>query len=226
VDPQALIEKYGADTARFFMMFTSPPEQTLEWSDSGVEGSYRFLRRVWSFAQEHAATVRAASGAFGPADADLRREVHAVLRQASFDMERKQFNTVASAAMKLLNALQDGAGEASTAALREGLGVLLRVLYPVTPHLAHVLWTELGFGADITLAPWPEVDEAALVQDEIELVLQVNGKLRGSLTVARDAARDVIERAALENPNVLKFTNGSAPKKVVVVPGRLVNVVV
>ncbi len=226
VDPQALIEKYGADTARFFMMFTSPPEQTLEWSDSGVEGSYRFLRRVWSFAQEHAATVRAAGAVFGPADADLRREVHTVLRQASYDMERKQFNTVASAGMKLLNALQDGAGKVSAAAVREGLGVLLRVLYPVTPHLAHVLWSELGFGADITLAPWPVVDEAALVQDEIELVLQVNGKLRGSLTVARDAAREAIERAALENPNVLKFTNGAAPKKVVVVPGRLVNVVV
>ena len=226
VDPQALIEQYGADTARFFMMFTSPPEQTLEWSDSGVEGAYRFLRRVWSFAQEHAATVRAAAGAFEPRDAVLRREVHALLGQASYDMERKQFNTVASAGMKLLNALQESAAEASAAALREGLGVLLRVLYPVTPHLAHVLWTELGYGADITLSPWPQVDQAALVQDKIELVLQVNGKLRGSLLVARDAGREAIEHAALAHPGVLRFTNGAVPRKVVVVPGRLVNVVV
>ena len=226
VDPQALIEKYGADTARFFMMFTSPPEQTLEWSDGGVEGSYRFLRRLWTFAAEHAAKVGTATDAAPKGAGDLRRELHSVLKQATYDIERKQFNTVASAAMKLLNALQDGAKAATPEALREGLGILLRVIYPVTPHLSHVLWRDLGYGDDITLAPWPEVDAAALVQDEIELVLQVNGKLRGNLRVARDATRELIERLALENPNVLKFTEGAVPKKIVVVPGRLVNVVV
>ncbi|MCW5625146.1 MAG: leucine--tRNA ligase [Burkholderiales bacterium] len=227
VDPQALIEQYGADTARFFMMFTSPPEQTLEWSDSGVEGSYRFLRRVWVFAQEQSATIGAVAGTtFTAADATLRREVHTVLKQATYDMERKQFNTVASAGMKILNALQDAVGTASAAALREGTGILLRVLYPVTPHLTHVLWSELGFGSDITVAPWPDVDAAALDRSEIELVLQVNGKLRGSITVAKDATREAIEHLALENPNVQKFVDGQPVKKVVVVPGRLVNVVV
>lgn len=226
VDPQALIEQYGADTARFFMMFTSPPEQTLEWSDSGVEGSYRFLRRLWIFAQDNAGALRAASGAASKADAGLRREVHALLKQATYDVERKQFNTVASAAMKLLNALQDNAATGSAAALREGVGILLRVIYPITPHLSHVLWSDLGFGADITLAPWPEVDEKALIQDEIELVLQVNGKLRGNMTVAKDAAKEAIERLAMENPNVQKFVAGQAVKKVIVVPGKLVNVVV
>jgi len=226
VDPQALIEQYGADTARFFMMFTSPPEQTLEWSDSGVEGSYRFLRRLWIFAQENAVALRAAGGSASNADAGLRREVHALLKQATYDVERKQFNTVASAAMKLLNALQENAGRASTVALREGMGILLRVIYPITPHLSHVLWSDLGFGTDITLAPWPEVDEKALVRDEIDLVLQVNGKLRGNMTVAKDAAKEVIERLAMENANVQKFVAGQAVKKVIVVPGKLVNVVV
>ncbi len=226
VDPQALIEKYGADTARFFMMFTSPPEQTLEWSDGGVEGSYRFLRRLWTFAAEHAAVIGSASAMAPKHTGDLRRELHSVLKQATYDIERKHFNTVASAAMKLLNALQDGAKGATPEVLREGVGILLRVIYPVTPHLSHVLWRDLGYGEDITLAPWPEVDAAALVQDEIELVLQVNGKLRGNLRVARDATRELIERLALENPNVLKFTEGAVPKKIVVVPGRLVNVVV
>ena len=227
VDPQALIEKFGADTARFFMMFTSPPEQTLEWSDSGVEGSYRFLRRLWVFAQEKADVLRSGgANGYGPADGALRREVHTVLKQATYDMERKQFNTVASAAMKLLNALQEHAEKASTAALREGVGILLRVIYPVTPHLSHVLWSDLGYGADITVAPWPEVDEKALSRDEIELVLQVNGKLRGNITVAKDAAKDAIERLAIENPNVQKFVAGQPVKKVIVVPGKLVNVVV
>ncbi len=226
VDPQALIEQYGADTARFFMMFTSPPEQTLEWSDSGVEGSYRFLRRLWIFAQENAGLLRNASGGMSGADGGLRREIHALLKQATYDIERKQFNTVASAAMKLLNALQDHAGRASAAAMREGMGILLRVIYPVTPHLSHVLWSDLGYGADITVAPWPEVDEKALIQDEIELVLQVNGKLRGNMTVAKDAAKEAIERLAMENPNVQKFVAGQAVKKVIVVPGKLVNVVV
>ena len=225
VDPQALIEQYGADTARFFMMFTSPPEQTLEWSDGGVEGSYRFLRRLWNFATEHAGKLAHA----GPAPtgaSPLRRELHSVLRQATYDIERKQFNTVASAAMKLLNALQEAGGAAPPAALREGLGILLRVIYPITPHLSHVLWRDLGYGEDITLAPWPDVDTAALEQDEVELVLQVNGKLRGNLRVAKDATRELIERLALENPNVIRFTEGAVPKKIVVVPGRLVNVVV
>ena len=234
VDPQALMEEYGADIARFFMMFTSPPEQTLEWSDSGVEGSARFLRRLWTFAYEFAQSD-AASGEVPsalPANlASARREIHAVLKQANYDMTRHQFNTVASAAMKILNALEsahrgDGDAAAKAAVLREGLSILLRLLSPITPHISHHLWRELAFGGDILDAPWPEHEAAALIEDEIELVVQVNGKKRGDVRVPRDADRKAIETIVLADPRVEKFVNGQQVKKVIVVPGRLVNVVV
>jgi len=232
VDPQALIDQYGADTARFFMMFTSPPEDTLAWNDEGVEGAYKFLRRLWKFAHDNQASIgdrkaRAMDGV--PKDA--RHDLHQHLQQADFDYERKQFNTVASATHKILNLL-DGAAVAAapaaarTALLHEGMGILLRLLAPISPHIAQTLWRELGYGADILDAPWPEVDEAALVQDEIDLVLQVNGKLRGNIRVARTADRAAIERLAMENPNAQKHIAGQTVKKVVVVPGRLVNIVV
>jgi leucyl-tRNA synthetase len=249
VDPQELIDRYGADTARFFIIFTSPPEQTLEWSDAGVEGSFRFLRRVWSFAYDLAPVVRAESekrkGAYtgyrygpdwarsAPAHAAARREIHLSLRQATYDVQRMQFNTVASAAMKIYNALselaRDGAAagrEGHAQMLHEGLSILLRVMSPITPHIAHVLWQELGFDGDPLMASWPEVDDAALETDEIELVLQVNGKLRGHMRAPKSADQAAIERLALENDAVRRHTNGQTPKKVVVVPGRLVNVVV
>ncbi len=240
VDPQALIDRHGADTARLFVMFASPPEQTLEWSDSGVEGASRFLRRLWAFCHAHrdaigsAAGARTAdhAGAMSAAAKTLRREIHAVLRQASYDYERKQYNTVVSAAMKMLNALEGaklGAGPADAAALRETVSIALRVLYPVVPHVGHALWSGLGFGAelgDLLDAPWPQVDESALVQDELELVLQVNGKVRGSLRLPASADRAAIEAAALASDAVVRHAEGRAPKKVVVVPGRLVNVVV
>ena len=191
VDPQELIDHYGADIARFFMMFTSPPEQTLEWSDSGVEGAARFLRRLWSsgfeFKQDRAPAAGSPPGADLPADlAAARREIHAVLKQANYDMTRDQFNTVASDGMKILNALESLNRSGADAGLRrgvltEGLSILLRLLSPITPHIAHRLWRELGLGADILSAPWPEPDEAALVADEIELVVQVNGKKRGEV---------------------------------------------
>jgi len=253
VDPQSLIENYGADTARFFMMFASPPEQTLEWSDSGVEGSHRFLKRLWAFAHQWAPVIDAESkrrkGEFAhyaypsqlatakPRLAALRREVHAVLKQATFDIERKQFNTVASAAMKMLNALSGPLGlddpaadaaatELAARALHECFGILLRALYPITPHISHELWRQLGYAGDILDAPWPGVDAAALEQDEIELVVQVNGKLRGNIRVAKTAHKDAIEAAALAHEQVQKFVAGQAVKKIVLVPGRLVNVVV
>ncbi len=235
IDPQELIDKMGADTARLFVMFTSPPEQTLEWSDSGVDGAYRFLKRVWAFAQKQHATVTAdpANGtALTDAHKVLRREIHLGLRQADFDLKRIQYNTVVSATMKMLNALESAKlpeGGATTAVLRECLSILVRVLYPVVPHIAHALWTELGFAAkegEILDAPWPQVDESALAQDEIELVLQINGKLRGHLRAPHNADNAALEQLALKHEVVLKHTNGQAPKKVVVVPGRLVNVVV
>ena len=225
VDPQALIDQYGADTARFFMMFASPPEDTLAWNDDGVEGAYRFLRRLWKFAHDQHAQISIAA-ASGGAQKNARRELHLLLQQANFDYERKQFNTVASAAMKILNLLEDNAGHGHAALLPEGMSILLRLLSPIAPHISQTLWREFGFGADILEAAWPQVDEAALVQDEIELVLQVNGKHRGAILVARTADRAGIERLALENPNAQKHIAGQTVKKVIVVPGRLVNIVV
>ncbi len=232
VDPQEVIDRFGADTARLFMMFASPPEQTVEWNDAGVEGAHRFLRRIWSFAHRNAALLAAAGAPeTTPAARALRLEMHTVLRQVSYDFERMQYNTVVSGAMKMLNALEAAAQAqpVGAGALREGVGILLRVLYPACPHLTWMLWRELGFEAqlgDLLDAPWPEVDEAALVQDEIELVLQVNGKLRGQLRVPAAADRAAIEAAAVAHPDCVRFCEGRKPKKVIVVPGRLVNVVV
>ncbi|MFN3611117.1 leucine--tRNA ligase [Tepidimonas sp.] len=244
VDPQDLIERYGADTARLYTMFTAPPEATLEWNDAAVEGSYRFLKRVWAFGQrlaqaDWAGATQAAQGAASLADVAygkrakaLRHEIHTLLKQVDYDYQRMQYNTVVSGCMKMLNALEafDPADEAGGGvALIEGFGILLRCLYPATPHLTHVLWQSLGYAGalgDLLDAPWPQADEAALRRDEVELVLQINGKLRGSLTVPADADRAAIEAAALASPEFARFSDGQPARKVVVVPGRLVNVVV
>ncbi len=238
VDPQALIDRYGADTARLFVMFASPPEQTLEWNDSGVEGAHRFLRRVWGFGVRHAELIKAATttdlsgAALGEAARSLRRELHLVLGQIAHDYERMQYNTVVSGCMKLLNALEgfkpDGS-DGDRSVLCEGLSILLRSLYPACPHTAWALWKELGFATaagDLLDAAWPVVDPAALVQDSIELVLQVNGKLRGSVRVSAGADRAAIEAAALASDEVQRFAAGQSIRRVIVVPGRLVNVVV
>jgi leucyl-tRNA synthetase len=236
VDPQDLIEKFGADTARLYTMFTAPPEATLEWNDSAVEGSARFLRRVWAFAARHEAALRAGLGAkdsaYSAVAKTLRREIHLVLRQASYDYERMQYNTVVSAVMKMLNTLEDAKladTPADQAALAECFSILLRVLYPACPHICYSLWGELGYDAphgDLLDAPWPAVDEAALVQDEIELMLQVNGKLRGAIRVPAGADKAAIEAAALASDDFAKHAAGAPAKKVIVVPGRLVNVVI
>jgi leucyl-tRNA synthetase len=234
VDPQDLIGKYGADTARLYTMFTAPPEATLEWNDAGVEGSYRFLRRVWNFGVKLSGLVAdEASSVVQDKDTQtLRREVFTVLKQVDYDYQRMQYNTVVSGGMKMLNALEDFKGEvntASLAALREGFGILLRCLYPATPHIAHGLWADLGYAerhGDLLDAAWPEVDDSALQQDEIELMLQVNGKLRGSVTVPTGADKVAIEAAALASEAFVRAANGAAAKKVIVVPGRLVNIVI
>ncbi|HEU5297560.1 MAG TPA: leucine--tRNA ligase [Burkholderiaceae bacterium] len=236
VDPQDLIDQYGADTARLFVMFVGGPEDASVWSDAGVEGSSRFLHRLWQFAVRHADTVRRSrsdTGSLGEAARALRREVHTVLKKVIYDYERMQYNNVASGAMKLLNALEDfklDAGSAGdVAALREGVSVLLRVLYPACPHVTQVLWRQLGFESalgDLLDVAMPAVDEAALQRDEIELVLQIAGKTRGSVRVAAQADKAAIERTALASPEFAKFGEGRAAKKVVIVPGRLVNVVV
>ena len=232
VDPQDLIEKYGADTARLYTMFTAPPEATLEWNDAALEGSYRFLRRVWHFGHKLSTLGSAPAASYGKQAQALRREIHTVLRQVDYDYQRMQYNTVVSGAMKMLNALEDfkGAGEpGADAALREGFGILLRALYPATPHVAHALWGELGYAkahGELLDAPWPRVDESALVQDEIELVLQINGKHRGSVAVPAGADKAEIEKLAVASEAYAKHAAGASPKKVIVVPGRLVNIVI
>ncbi len=232
VDPQDMIDHYGADAARLFVMFASPPEQTIEWSSAGVEGTQRYLRRLWNFAHGLHAEMQAA-GAVNAAALDanakkLRREIHATLKQASYDYSRLQYNTVVSACMKMLNALEENRG-GDPAVSREGLSILLRVLYPACPHITWQIWNDLGcrkeFG-DLLDAPWPEPDPAALEQDEIEMVVQVNGKLRGQISVPKAASKEDIETLALNDEGVKRHTEGKPVKKIIVVPGKLINVVV
>jgi leucyl-tRNA synthetase len=235
VDPQALIDQYGADTARLFVMFAAPPEQQLEWSSAGVEGASRFLRRVWVYSSSQADAIRAAGEGqvadLNDAEKALRREVHTILKQANFDYQRRQYNTVVSAAMKMLNVLEPiklEAGAIRAAVLRECLSILIRVLYPVVPHITHALWHELACDktwGSVLDAPWPTVDEAALVQTELTIMLQINGKLRGDIRVPADASKAQIEALALQSEPAVKALNGAAPKKVILVPGRLINIV-
>ena len=235
VEPRDIIAKFGADTARLFTMFAAPPDQSAAWSDSGAEGSFRYLRRLWGFGVKHAETLRGTAPGKQPCSAaarELRREVHLLLRQITHDYERIQYNTVVSGCMKLLNAFEGAKLDATPAdanVLREGFGILLRALYPAAPHTAWQLWQDLGYGrdhGDLLDTPWPAVDLAALEQAEIELMLQVNGKLRGSIRVAATAGKHSIEAAALKSPDFIKFAEGKRAKKVIVVPGRLVNIVV
>ena len=229
VDPQALIDQYGADTARLFTMFAAPPEQSLEWSDAGVEGAHRFLKRLWKLAYEH--VQGGAVAAFGGGDLPeaaktLRRQLHQTIQKVSDDIERrKQFNTAIAAVMELMNALAKLEGDdVTTRSVRqEVLEATVSLLAPIVPHICEALYAELKPDAMMT---WPQVDESALVQDEIELMLQVNGKLRGQIRVAATADKTAIEAAALASEAAQKYLEGQSPKKVVVVPGRLVNIVV
>jgi leucyl-tRNA synthetase len=235
VDPQDLIDKYGADTARLYVMFVGGPEDPAVWSDTAVEGAMRFLRRVWTYCVDRASEI-ASTGAsavdMNSFTADLkatRFELHNTLKQSNFDYERQQYNTVVSASMKMLNALETVKPGVAAALSREGASILLRTLYPVAPHITCKLWGDLGFEkieGSLLDAQWPQPDTSALVQDEIKLVLQVNGKTRGEIIVASSADKATIEAAAAASPDVAKFGEGRQPKKIIVVPGRLVNVVV
>jgi len=239
VDPQSLIDEYGADTARLFTMFAAPPEQQLEWSGAGVDGASRFLRRVWVYASSQAPIISAISKTdlaiptkLTDAEKELRREVHHILKQANFDYQRRQYNTVVSAAMKMLNLLEpfklNEACTIGTPVLAECISILLRILYPVVPHMTHVLWQDLGYApafGPLLDAPWPVVDESALIQTEINLMLQINGKLRGEIRVPAEATKEQIESLALQSTPAIKALDGAIPKKVIVVPGRLVNIV-
>ena len=236
VDPQSLIDRYGADTARFFMMFTSPPEDTLAWNDDGVEGAYRYLKRLWRYGYQFKQSISEglALTTFelnSKVAKDIRRDLHVLLKQADFDYQRKQYNTVASAGMKMLNTLDliedaglEGDEQASLRA--EGLSILLRILFPIVPHITERLWRELGFSDELQYAAWPKVNEEALLQDEIELVVQVNGKLRSKITISVSASNEEIQAVALGDKLVQNYVQGQPVKKVVVVPGRLVNIVI
>ncbi len=229
VDPQGIIDQYGADTARLFMMFASPPEQSLEWSDAGVDGAFRFLRRLWRAVSEHveAGIVPAfGAGELSAGAKALRRQLHVTLEKVGDDYGRRQtFNTAIAAVMEFMNSLSrfNETGPAAQAVRQEALEKVLLMLFPIVPHICQELWEKLSPGTSILDQPWPEHDPAALEADEIEYVVQVNGKLRGSIRVAKDAAREVIEQAALSAAE--RHLEGKAVKKVIVVPNRLVNLV-
>jgi leucyl-tRNA synthetase len=235
VDPQELIAKYGADTVRLFTMFAAPPEQSLEWNDDAVEGASRFLKRVWrlvhdegkqvALKQWHATGKKVDVSVLNDEQKKLRGEIHSLLEQANRDVEKYQFNTVVAACMKMVNSLSQ-VKESTDPVYAEGVDILLRLLSPIVPHITHALWNDLGCEGDVLNAAWPQADAEAMVQDTIEMVVQVNGKVRGKVSVAADAAKDVVEQVALTDENVQKFTDGKDVVKVIVVPGRLVNVVV
>nr|WP_298372217.1 leucine--tRNA ligase [uncultured Halomonas sp.] len=231
VDPQAMIDRFGADTVRLFMMFAAPPEQSLEWSDSGVEGAHRFLKRLWRLVAEH---INA--GTPGPLDTSalndeqrrLRRKTHETIKKASDDIGRRTtFNTAIAAVMELTNEISRFTDTSPTglAVVREALEACVLLLAPITPHACHALWTELGYENPVIDAAWPATDESALVKDSIELVVQVNGKLRARIEVATNASKDSIEAMARDNENVQRHIEGKTLRKVIVIPGKLVNIV-
>ena len=231
VDPQSMIDQYGADTCRLFMMFASPPDASLEWSDSGVEGASRFLRRVWRLAQAHVAQGLPGKldvAALDDAQKVIRRAIHAAIKQASTDVGQfHKFNTAIAQVMTVMNVLEKApqASEQDRALLQEGLEAVTLLLAPITPHISHELWKQLGHDQAVIDAGWPAVDESALVQDSITLVVQVNGKLRGQVEMPAAASREEVEAAARSNENVLRFIDGLTIRKVIVVPGKLVNIV-
>ena len=232
VDPQALIDRYGADTVRLFMMFAAPPEQALEWSDDGVQGAFRFLKRFWSAVKEHAAggnTEAVDVNALSGAQKDLRRKTHETIKKVSDDVGRRYtFNTAVAASMELLNAINrfDDDSQQGRAVEREALTSVVLLLSPIVPHICHELWHVLGYSTAIVDERWPIVDDAALSRDVVELVVQVNGKLRGRISVAADADNDAVTESALSDSNVQRFVAEQNVRKVIVVPGRLVNIVV
>ena len=232
VDPQELIVKYGADTVRLFMMFAAPPEQALEWSDDGVQGSFRFLKRFWNAVADHAAVGAASAldpGNLNTEQKELRRKTHQTIAKIGDDIGRRSsFNTAVAAAMELLNAVNKLSDEsdADRAVVREALEAVVLMLSPIVPHICHALWQELGHKTPLIDQAWPAVDESALEVDLIEMVVQVNGKLRARVSVPVDADKNVIEKLAIADKNVQRFVDGKEIRKVIVVPGRLVNVVV
>jgi leucyl-tRNA synthetase len=233
VDPQSLVETYGADTARLFMMFAAPPEQSLEWSDEGVEGAFRFMKRLWKAVHQHVQggplDAVLDKAALSPAQRDIRRQVHEALRKISHDIgTRRTFNTAIAAVMELMNGLArfDDRSAQGRAVLQEALEIVVLGLAPIVPHACHALWHELGHAGAVIDERWPQVDADALVRDAIEVVVQVNGKLRGRVTVPASADEATVREAALADEGVLRYIDGKPIRKFVYVRGKLANVVV
>lgn len=232
IDPQTMVSKYGADTVRLFMMFAAPPEMTLEWSDSGVEGAHRFLRRVWKLVyefQQHAGQQPVQPAELSREQKALRRDVHKTIAKVSDDMGRRQnFNTAVAAIMELMNALQKAPLQSASdkILMQEALDAVVVMLAPITPHICEALWSALGHTSDVNFARWPQADNQAMLEDEKLVVVQVNGKVRTKITVAADASKEDVEAMALNEPNVVKFTEGKTIRKVIYVPGKIFNVVV
>ena len=232
VDPQALVEQYGADTARLFMMFAAPPEQSLEWSEEGVEGAFRFMRRLWKAVHQHVSLGPAGeleSGTLTAAQREMRRQVHETLAKVTTDFGRRRtFNTAIAAVMELMNSLarfEDSSAQ-GRAVMQEALEIVVRALSPVVPHACHALWRELGHATAVVDERWPRPDAEALVREAVEIVVQVNGRLRSRVTVAVDADESQVRELALADPNVAKFVAGKPVRKFIYVPGKLANVVV
>jgi leucyl-tRNA synthetase len=225
VDPAAVIDRYGADTARMFILFKAPPEKDLEWDDADVEGQFRFLQRLWRLVDAEV-NHDAASSATGESDSDMRRAVHQAIKAVSEDLSGDfQFNTAISELMKLSNALSSGLAQASTGVRQEAMSALVRLLAPFAPHLAEEFWQRLGGEDSVHLQPWPDHDPEALIMDSIEVVIQVKGKVRGSMSVAVDCSKDELERLALASDVAQRWLEGKPPRRVIVVPGKLVNLV-
>ena len=237
VEPSAIIGKFGADTARAFVMFAGPPDQSAAWSNSGAEGTFRFMRRLWNFGFTHQdvikENVKLDVAKLNHEEKAVRRDIYTALKQAEFDLDRMQYNTVVSAAMKMLNSLdtlKDNTSEGTRAVINEGMSILLRTLYPIAPHIPAQLFEDLGydqrFGTSIVDAPWPKIDAQAMVADEVKYVIQINGKLRGEINVPAETPKSEIEAAALANPDAQRFIDGKPVRKIIVVPKKLVNIVV
>jgi leucyl-tRNA synthetase len=227
VDPVGIVDRFGADTARWFMLSDSPPERDVEWTTAGVEGAWRFLQRVWRML-ELAGPAEAAPAETGPAAAALRKATHKTIAGVTTDIEGFTFNKAVARLYELANAIQRTEGDGADVAFarREALEALVRLMNPMTPHLTEELWQALGHDTALVDTPWPEADAELARDDTIVLPVQVNGKKRAELEVARDADNATVEGMALADPDVARFLEGRTPKKVIVVPGRIVNVVV
>ena len=235
VDPESVIEKYGADTVRLYILFAAPPERDFEWIESGIEGAYRFLNRLWDFVIKNLESVKEVEatsidmGKLSQKGKAVRRKTHKTIKKFAQEMEKNyQFNTAIASVMELLNELEDfkPQNEEDKKVLKESIEVVLKLLYPITPHICEELWERLGKENRLYTEPYPSHDEEALKEEEVEIPIQVNGKVRAKIVIPFNADKETVEKIALENPNVKKYVEGKTIRKVIYVPNRLLNIVV